>query len=229
MSEDDKMSPLLEVKNITKVFKSGQGETPVLHGLNLKLERGESLAIVGGSGAGKSTLLHIIGTLEQASSGELIYEGEKVSGWGDQKLSNYRNQNLGFVFQFHYLLNEFTALENVAMPARIAGLSKKESQEQAGDLLNSLGLDHRTDFFPNSLSGGEQQRVAIARALIMRPQLLLADEPTGNLDKANSKIIQDLFLKIVDEYKVGLITVTHDHKFADAFERKKVMKDGLWL
>lgn len=223
------MNPLLEVKNVSKVFKSGQGETPVLHGLNLRLSRGESLSIVGGSGAGKSTLLHIIGTLEQPTSGQVIFEGEDVSGWKDQQLSQYRNENLGFVFQFHYLLNEFTALENVAMPARIAGLSKQESLTHASELLKSLGLSHRESFFPNSLSGGEQQRVAIARALIMRPSLLLADEPTGNLDKTNSLIIQDLFLKIVEDYNVGLITVTHDHKFADAFARTKVMKDGLWL
>lgn len=220
---------LLEVKNITKVFKSGESETPVLHGINLKLLRGESLAIVGGSGAGKSTLLHIIGTLEQPTAGEIVFEGEDVSGWKDQQLSNYRNRNLGFVFQFHYLLNEFTALENVAMPARISGVGKQESLSQASSLLKSLGLSHREGFFPNSLSGGEQQRVAIARALIMKPSLILADEPTGNLDKANSQIIQDLFLQIVEDYNLGLITVTHDHKFADAFARTKVMKDGLWL
>jgi len=223
------MSTLLEVKNVTKVFKSGQAQTPVLHGLNLKLQRGESLAIVGGSGAGKSTLLHIIGTLEQPSSGEVVFDGEDVSGWNDQKLSDYRNKNLGFVFQFHYLLNEFSALENVAMPARIAGESKQESLSRAADLLKSLGLGHRENFFPNSLSGGEQQRVAVARALIMKPGLLLADEPTGNLDKENSRIIQDLFLKVVEDYNVGLITVTHDHKLAEAFARTKVMKEGLWV
>jgi len=223
------MSLLLEARNIKKVFQTGDEETAVLHGLNLSLSKGESLSIVGGSGAGKSTLLHIIGTLEQPTSGEVVFDGEDVSKWKDQKLSKYRNENLGFVFQFHYLLNEFSALENVAMPARISGMSKQESNSRASELLTDLGLEHRESFFPNSLSGGEQQRVAIARALIMKPKLLLADEPTGNLDKANSQTIQDLFLKVVEEYKVGLITVTHDHKFADAFARKKVMKDGLWL
>lgn len=219
---------LLTVKGITKTFHTGLDKTPVLHGLDLSLAKGESLAIVGGSGAGKSTLLHIIGTLETPSSGSVYFNGEDVSEWNDSKLSVFRNKNLGFVFQFHYLLNEFTALENVAMPARIAGLSKAESLEMAVTLLTSLGMSHREGHFPNALSGGEQQRVAIARALIMNPSLLLADEPTGNLDKANSAVIQDLFLKVVDEYKVGLITVTHDQKFAGAFSRTKTMKDGVW-
>lgn len=220
---------LLEVQNIKKTFHSGIGETDVLHGLNLKLNKGESLSIVGGSGAGKSTLLHIIGTLESPSEGHVLFEGEDVSAWKDAQLSDFRNKNLGFVFQFHYLLNEFTALENVAMPARIAGLSKAESMQKAAELLMSLGVGHRDKYFPNSLSGGEQQRVAIARALIMNPKLILADEPTGNLDKANSNTIQELFLKIVADYQVGLITVTHDQKFAEAFSRTKTMKDGLWL
>ncbi len=222
------MSNLLEVQNVTKIFKSGSDATKVLNGLDLSLSQGESLAIVGGSGAGKSTLLHIIGTLETATSGSVYFDGEDVSVWDDSKMSSFRNQNLGFVFQFHYLLNEFTALENVAMPARIGGLSKAESLEKAAALLSSLGMGHRETHFPNALSGGEQQRVAIARSLIMNPSLLLADEPTGNLDKANSGVIQDLFLKVVDEYKVGLITVTHDPKFASAFARTKTMKDGLW-
>lgn len=220
---------LLEVQDVKKTFHSGIGETKVLHGLNLKLKKGESLSIVGGSGAGKSTLLHIIGTLESASEGSVFFEGEDVSAWKDAKLSDFRNKNLGFVFQFHYLLNEFTALENVAMPARIAGVSKAESMQRAAELLMDLGVGHRDRYFPNSLSGGEQQRVAIARALIMKPKLILADEPTGNLDKANSQTIQDLFLKIVADYQVGLIAVTHDQKFAEAFSRTKTMKDGLWL
>ena len=189
-------SSLLEVTDIKKTFYSGVGETPVLHGLNLKLLKGESLAIVGGSGTGKSTLLHIIGTLEKPTEGEVFFEGENVSSWTNLQLSEYRNQNLGFIFQFHYLLNEFSALENVAMPARIAGVSKQESLDKASELLMSLGMGHREQYFPNSLSGGEQQRVAIARALIMNPALLLADEPTGNLDKKNSHTIQDLFLHI---------------------------------
>ncbi len=222
------MSSFLEVESITKVFENGLEKTPVLHGLSLKLERGESLSIVGGSGAGKSTLLHIIGTLESPTSGRVMFNGEDVSLWDDQGLSKFRNQNLGFVFQFHYLLNEFTAIDNVAMPMIISGRSKAESLEKASSLLRKLGMSHRENYFPNSLSGGEQQRVAIARALIMEPGLLLADEPTGNLDKVNSGVIQDLFLKVVEDFKVGLIAVTHDQKFAGAFSRMKQMKDGLW-
>lgn len=222
------MNDLLNVKGVTKIFQTGPDITPVLHGLDLSLLKGESLVIVGGSGAGKSTLLHIIGTLETPTSGSVHFNGEDVSGWDDSKLSIFRNKNLGFVFQFHYLLNEFTALENVAMPARIGGLSKGESLEKADVLLVSLGMGHRGTYFPNALSGGEQQRVAIARALIMNPSLLLADEPTGNLDKNNSTVIQELFLKVVEEFKVGLIAVTHDEKFASAFARTKLMKDGVW-
>lgn len=222
------MSSFLQVESVTKVFKTGSEVTPVLHGLDLKLERGESLAIVGGSGAGKSTLLHIIGTLESPTSGRIFFDGEDVSSWGDKALSSFRNKNLGFVFQFHYLLNEFSALDNVAMPAIIAGESKASSLEKAAALLNKLGMSHRENYFPNSLSGGEQQRLAIARALVMEPGLVLADEPTGNLDKANSGIIQDLFLQVVEDFQVGLITVTHDQKFAAAFARTKHMKDGLW-
>lgn len=220
---------LLDAKNIHKSFSSGANSVSVLHGVDLSLEKGESLSIVGGSGAGKSTLLHIIGTLEPPTQGRLIYEGEDVSVWGDKKLARFRNENLGFVFQFHYLLNEFSALENVAMPAKIAGLSKEESEERAGELLDRLGMSHRLDFFPSSLSGGEQQRLAIARALIMKPSLVLADEPTGNLDKKNSAVIQELFLQIVEDFKVGLIVVTHDQKFASSFQRTKNMKDGVWV
>jgi lipoprotein-releasing system ATP-binding protein len=225
---NDEHNTLLQVSNVTKTFVNGAHETEVLRGLDLKLEKGESLAIVGGSGAGKSTLLHIIGTLEKPSSGVVLYDGRDPGQWSDGELSKFRNQNLGFVFQFHYLLNEFTALENVAMPGRIAGLSKAESEEHASSLLMRMGMGHREGHFPNQLSGGEQQRVAIARALIMNPSIILADEPTGNLDKKNSAVIQDLFLNVVEDYGVGLITVTHDSKFAEAFSRSKTMKDGLW-
>lgn len=220
--------PLLEVSDIYKTFESGVEQTPVLHGVSFDLKRGESLSITGGSGAGKSTLLHIIGTLEPPTSGTVKFKGQEVSKWSDDKKAEFRNLNLGFVFQFHYLLNEFTAIENVAMPARVSGMSKAESLDKAADLLKHLGMDHRENYFPSSLSGGEQQRVAIARALIMNPGLILADEPTGNLDKKNSQIIKELFLKVVDEYKVGLIVVTHDLNLAESFQRTKHMKDGLW-
>lgn len=219
---------LLQAKNITKVYESEGQATDVLHGVSLELKAGESLAIHGGSGAGKSTLLHIIGTLDTPTTGEVFYKGENLKDKSDTELASFRNKNLGFIFQFHYLLGEFNALENVAMPARIGGFSKADSLEKAAVILDKLGMSHRASHFPSTLSGGEQQRVAIARALIMNPSVLLADEPTGNLDKKNSLIIQDVFKQIVEDFEVGLIVVTHDSSFSKAFQRTKEMKDGNW-
>ena len=219
---------LLKVSDVTKTYQSGERKTRVLHGVNLELKRGESLAVLGGSGVGKSTLLHIIGSLDHPTSGEVFFNGESLSDKSDNELAHFRNQSLGFVFQFHYLLSEFTAQENVAMPLRISGVSKLESLEEATKLLTKLGLGSRLDHFPASMSGGEQQRVAIARAIIMRPELILADEPTGNLDKQNSLLVQESFNQIVDEMGVGLIVVTHDHSFARAFQRSREMKEGCW-
>ena len=220
--------PLLKVEDVFKTYQSSERETKVLHGVSLKLLEGESLSILGGSGVGKSTLLQIIGSLDQPTSGEVYFEGLNLTEKSDTELAKFRNESLGFVFQFHYLLGEFTAQENVAMPMRIAGFSKAESLEEASKLLEKLGLSHRLDYFPSSLSGGEQQRVAIARAIVMKPKLILADEPTGNLDKENSMIIRDTFNQIVDELGVGLIVVTHDRNFAKSFQRSKEMKDGRW-
>ena len=219
---------LLKVSNVTKIYQSGERETHVLHGVSLDLNRKESLAILGGSGVGKSTLLHIIGSLDHPTSGEVIFDGESLKDKSDLELARFRNQSLGFVFQFHYLLGEFNAQENVAMPLRISGMSKAESLEKSAQILNKFGLSHRLDHYPASMSGGEQQRVAIARAIIMNPELILADEPTGNLDKKNSMLVQDTFNQIVDEMGVGLIVVTHDRSFAKAFQRSKEMKEGRW-
>lgn len=226
---DNENLSLLEAKALKKSFELGSDSIEILHGLNLKLASGESLAILGGSGAGKSTLLHILGTLEPPSEGHVFYDGEDVFTWPDKVLSKFRNENLGFVFQFHYLLNEFSALHNVALPALVGGKSKEEAYQKASEILFKMGLSERMDHFPSQLSGGEQQRVAIARALIMGPRLILADEPTGNLDKTNSDNIQEIFLQIVEEFQVGLIAVTHDEKFAMGFSRIKNMKDGLWI
>ncbi len=220
---------LLEAKNIKKSFKLGSDSIDVLKGLNLSLSSGESLSIIGGSGAGKSTFLHTLGTLEPPTEGAVYYGGEDVFTWGNKELSKFRNENLGFVFQFHYLLNEFTAIHNAALPAIVGGVSKDEAFQRASEILFKMGLQDRMDHYPSQLSGGEQQRVAIARALIMRPRLILADEPTGNLDKNNSDNIQEIFLQIVEEFSVGLIAVTHDEKFAKGFSRIKNMKDGLWV
>jgi lipoprotein-releasing system ATP-binding protein len=219
---------LLKVSNVTKTYKNGERETQVLHGVSLELKKGESLAVLGGSGVGKSTLLHIIGSLDHPTSGEVFFDGESLSEKSDDELARFRNHSLGFVFQFHYLLGEFNAQENVAMPLRISGESKGESMEKSAELLKKLGLGHRLDHFPASMSGGEQQRVAIARAIIMNPELILADEPTGNLDKENSLLIQETFNQIVNDMGVGLIVVTHDRGFAKAFQRSKEMKEGRW-
>lgn len=219
---------ILVAKDIKKTFDMEGNSIEVLHGLNLSLAQGESLAVVGGSGAGKSTFLHILGTLEPPSMGKVYFEGEDVFTWEDRRLANFRNKNLGFVFQFHYLLKEFNSLENVALPGQIGGLSKEDSFQRASELLFRLGMDERKDHYPGQLSGGEQQRVAVARALLMKPKLILADEPTGNLDKSNTERIRDLFLQIIEEYGVSLITVTHDQRFAEAFSRIKTMKDGSW-
>ena len=220
---------LLKVSDVTKTYLNGERETQVLHGVSLELKSGESLAVLGGSGVGKSTLLHIIGSLDKPTSGEVYFGGENLNDKSDQELARFRNLSLGFVFQFHYLLSEFNAQENVAMPLRISGFSKAESLEKANALLTKLGLGHRLDHFPASLSGGEQQRVAIARAIIMNPELILADEPTGNLDKQNSILVQDTFNQIVDEMRVGLIVVTHDRDLARAFQRSREMKEGKWV
>lgn len=221
--------PLLKVSEVTKTYKTGERKTHVLHGVSFDLNRKESLAILGGSGVGKSTLLHIIGSLDHPTSGEVFFDGESLRNKSDQELAQFRNQSLGFVFQFHYLLGEFNAQENVAMPLRIAGVSKAESLEMSAQLLNKFGLSHRLDHYPASMSGGEQQRVAIARAIIMKPELILADEPTGNLDKKNSLVVQDTFNQIVEDMGVGLIVVTHDRAFAQAFQRSKEMKEGRWV
>lgn len=220
---------LLSAQQITKTFTNEGRETQVLYGVDLDLNEGESLSIIGGSGAGKSTLLQILGTLDQPSSGQVFFNGHLMSDFAEPDLAKFRNQNLGFIFQFHYLLNEFDALENVAMPARIAGESKSVAESKAAELLNALGLGSRLTHYPNQLSGGEQQRVAIARALMMEPKLLLADEPTGNLDKQNTENIKNLFLKVVSDFKVGLVVVTHDLSFASDFDRSRQMKDGRWV
>lgn len=219
---------LMEARRIKKSFTQEGQTLQILHGLDFTVQRGESVAIVGGSGAGKSTFLQILGTLDVPTSGEVIFEDQSVTGWSDQALADFRNKNLGFVFQFHHLLPEFTALENVMMPCRISGLDKKMSKDKAKTVLTELGLGDRLTHYPSQLSGGEQQRVAIARALVMRPKLILADEPTGNLDAKNTKQIQILFKDLVKKYHTSVVVVTHDVEFASGFDRVLEMKDGIW-
>ena len=212
----------------SKVEKS-YGQLQILKGLDFEVVRGEAVCILGASGAGKSTFLHILGTLDRPTRGTVYFNGEDLFAKNDNELSAFRAEKLGFVFQFHHLLSEFTALENVMLPGRVAGLPVSQCRERARELLNYLGLDHRLTHYPSELSGGEQQRVAIARALFHRPPLLLADEPTGNLDSENSAKIQDLFFKLKEEMGLTLVTVTHDTRFAARFPRSVRMADGLWV
>lgn len=226
MNENDL---LLSVKKLSKAYRQGHQRLEILKGIDLDLRRGEAVCIQGASGAGKSTFLHLIGTLDRPTSGQIWFEGQELSKKNDRELSLFRNQKLGFVFQFHHLLPEFTAEENVMMPARIAGLSVTEMRARSRALLDDLGLSHRKHHYPNELSGGEKQRVAIARALINRPQMLLADEPTGNLDTVNSKNLQEMLFRLQKQYDLTMLVVTHDEAFAQAFPKTLKMADGFWV
>jgi lipoprotein-releasing system ATP-binding protein len=225
------MVPLLRAEKVNKSFFKGKKEIAVVRGVDLTIHVGELVAITGASGVGKSTLLHILGTLEAPTSGRVLF-GQKqqdIFQYSEKDLSSFRNKSLGFVFQFHYLLPEFSALENVMMPALIAGHAKQVSETQARDLLEFVGLKHRLDHRPNELSGGEQQRVAIARAVILRPKLLLADELTGNLDSANRNTVMDLLVKLNQATGVSILLVTHDQDLASKMHRVLVMKDGQFV
>jgi lipoprotein-releasing system ATP-binding protein len=220
---------LMDVKCVTKSFSRKGEALDVLKGIDLEIREGEALCIMGSSGAGKSTLLHILGTLDQPTLGKIFFEGVDLTRKSSAELAHFRSQTMGFVFQFHHLLPEFTALENVLLPCRIAGDSRRESLQKAESLLGRMGMKDRKDHYPSQLSGGEQQRVAIARALIRGPRILFADEPTGNLDSNNAKIIQDLFFQLKQEQKLTLVVVTHDQNFANRFPRRLELKDGMWV
>ena len=213
---------MIRVENIVKRF----GSLEVLHGVTMSVERGEIVSIVGASGAGKTTLLQIIGTLMDADAGSVTIDGVSPEGLSDAKLSEFRNQHIGFVFQFHHLLAEFSAKENVMMPMLIAGVGRAEASKRALELLALVGMSHRTEHKPSALSGGEQQRVAIARALANNPSVVLADEPTGNLDSATREEIQSLFFDLRDRLGQTFIIVTHDETLAEHSDRKIVMSDG---
>ncbi len=220
------MSVLLEAKNISKSFQKDKQELSVLKDVSLELKLGEELVLWGASGSGKTTLLHLLGGLENPSEGLVLFEGNNLAFLSDAERAEFRNKNLGFVFQFHHLLPLFSCLENVMMPLQIAGIAKKEAAERAKSLLHQVGLEQRFDHFSDELSGGEQQRVAIARALIHRPKLILADEPTGNLDSENSKIVFDLLLKMNEEQHSALIVVTHNPLLAERMGRRLTIQDG---
>jgi lipoprotein-releasing system ATP-binding protein len=210
-------------------IEKSYGSLKILNGLDFEVVAGEAVCILGASGAGKSTFLHILGTLDRPTHGTVYFNGEDLFAKSDADLSAFRSRKLGFVFQFHHLLSEFTALENVMLPGRIAGLNHRDCRQRAQGLLEYLGLAHRLEHYPSQLSGGEQQRVAIARALFHSPVLLLADEPTGNLDSENSQKIQDLFFQLKEEMGLTLIVVTHDTRFATRFRRSVRMADGGWV
>jgi lipoprotein-releasing system ATP-binding protein len=213
---------MIEVLDIVKSF----GSLEVLHGVSLSIADGEIVSIVGVSGAGKTTLLQIMGTLMSADSGDVSIDGVSVAGLSDRALSEFRNKHIGFVFQFHHLLAEFTALENVMMPMLIAGVKRSDAESRARSLLTEVGMSHRMTHKPSALSGGEQQRVAIARALANKPSVVLADEPTGNLDSATREEIQQLFFDLRNRLGQTFVIVTHDEKLAAVSDRQIVMSDG---
>lgn len=213
---------MISVQHIHKSY----GNLHVLQDINLEIAQGEVLSIVGASGAGKTTLLQIIGTLDRPDSGIILIDGTDVTKLGDRELSRFRNQRIGFVFQFHNLLPEFTAIENVCMPALIGGKSMEEAKQEAMRLLQFLNVADRAEHKPSQLSGGEQQRVAVARALINHPAVILADEPSGNLDSVHAKELHNLFFQLRDQYQQTFIIVTHNEELADMADRKITMKDG---
>ena len=216
---------MIELKNVRKSY----GSLEVLKGVNLKIEEGEVLSIMGASGAGKTTLLQILGTLDTADDGEVLYEGENTKSYKEKQLASFRNQNIGFIFQFHHLLPEFTALENICMPAWIAGSDKKVAEQKAMKLLKRLNLESKHNKKPGEMSGGEQQRVAVARALINDPKIILADEPSGNLDSANALSLHQLFMELKTEFNQTFVVVTHNKELSLISDRQLFMKDGVFV
>jgi lipoprotein-releasing system ATP-binding protein len=217
---------MIKLENLSKTFIKDGNKIEVLRGLNLEIKKGESLAVLGVSGAGKSTLIHILGTLDHPTEGRLLINSVNVFKWDEHKISQFRNSTIGFIFQFNNLLPEFDALENTMLPALIGGVSKKEAKEKAHQLLAEVGLDHRIRHKPGELSGGEQQRVAIARALVMDPEILLADEPTGNLDTETGKKIEDILVNLNEIKQITLVLVTHNKLLAERMSDRIGLRDG---
>ena len=217
---------MIEAIGIIKTFE-GSNNLKVLKGININIKKGSVVSIVGASGAGKSTLLNILGTLEKPDQGKVIIDGQEVSSLKGNNLSDYRNKNIGFIFQFHHLLPEFTALENAAMSAYISGKSKKEAETIAADYLSFLNLGDRLNHKPSELSGGEQQRVAVARSLVNNPMVIFADEPSGNLDSENAIELHKLFFTLRDKFNQTFVIVTHNEELANSADRKLKIKDGL--
>ena len=221
------MSNFLQCNNISKTYREGSLDTEVLKGVSFEIEKGELVSIIGTSGSGKSTLLHILGALDDASAGSVSFLGQDLASLSSNKQAKLRNRHLGFVYQFHHLLSDFSALENVAMPLLIGGEKPAKAKQEAQLLLDKVGLSHRVDHRPSELSGGERQRVAIARALVNKPALVLADEPTGNLDHNTALSIYDLMRELNQEYDTAFLVVTHDGELAAKMDRQLHMQDGL--
>ena len=220
------MSKLLSVKELQKSFSEGGNEIHVLQGVNFDLAEGERLAVVGESGVGKSTLLHILGTLDRPTGGKILFDGKELPLDDEAALCEFRNRQIGFVFQFHYLLPDFSALENVMFPALVQGIEPAQAKREAVQLLHLVGLTDRLSHRPGKLSGGEQQRVAVARAVILKPKLVLADEPTGSLDLRIGEEVQDLLFRLNEEHGIGLIVATHNRQFAKKIGRCVELREG---
>ena len=227
MNDSIESKALLVCTQLSKTYQEGKLSTPVLQGVNLSVHEGELLAIVGSSGSGKSTLLHLLGALDKPTKGEIYYAGQNINKLSANKQAKWRNQSLGFVYQFHHLLSEFNALENVAMPLLIAGIKINTAQNKAKKMLARVGLDKRLNHRPSELSGGERQRVALARALINEPQLVLADEPTGNLDSQSADSVYKLIKKLNQELGTAFVVITHDQELADKLDRQEHMINGV--
>lgn len=219
--------PLIRTEGLCKSYPQAMGRLEILKNIGVSINRGESVCIVGSSGAGKSTLLHLLGALDRPTSGKIYFGEKSLSSYSDDELATLRNKKMGFVFQFHHLLAEFTALENVMIPCQIGGASQNEAKEKARALLEQIGMGHRLTHYPSELSGGECQRVAIARALVNNPEILFADEPTGNLDTTNGRVIEDLFFSLRQKYGITLVVVTHNTQFSTRFQRVIRLKDGI--
>ena len=219
-------APVIRAKDVRKVFRREGHDVEVLKGVSFSIEKGETIGVVGVSGAGKTTLLQILGTLDRPTSGNIRFEGEDLAGFSEDRLAALRNRKIGFVFQFHNLLPEFSVMENVMLPCRIAGIDAGEARRRAESLLSELGLSHRLEHRPGEISGGEQQRAAVCRALVMEPSVLLADEPTGNLDRETATGVVDLLLDINRKRKLSLLVVTHNEQAASRLHRVVRIEDG---
>ena len=219
-------TPLIQLNGVSRSFVFKTAALDILHKADLSIQQGETIAILGASGIGKSTLLNIIGTLDKPDEGSLLFNGEQILGYNDEKLAAFRNKNIGFIFQFHYLLQGFTAVENVMLPGLISGQSKKTIEKHATNMLERVELGARIEYRVEDLSGGEQQRVAIARALVMAPAVLLADEPTGNLDQKNSHAVHQLLKELNREMGMTIVVVTHNSDLAGLMDRRLTLKNG---